>query len=250
MSIIRRGIMTGRRTALLIIFFTSIYLPPLAGLFIQSGGVSHVENRLLAQIPVMESNLASVNTFPDRFEKYFSDNFVGRLALINGYNHLHSIIGVSPTKNVIIGKNGWLHFGGEGGIEIKSYRKTKPFSGAQMAQWRWSMRLIKGWLEKRGIKLVFLIAPNKSSIYPEQMPDNINVAGKTGCFDQVSEAAHDVGIEFVDPRNDLVERKKRDEVYFRTDTHWNDMGAYVSYNPGFRSWIQIAVIISAVLAMA
>lgn len=214
--------------ALLILFFAFIYMPLLAGLFSERSGVSQVENRFLAQIPRMELNRDSINTFPDRFEKYFSDNFGGRLAFIAGYSHLCYSIGVSPTKNVIIGKNGWLHFGDEN--EIKSYRKTKPFNAAQIAKWRWKMRLIKGYLEKRGVKLVFLIAPNKSSIYPEQMPDNINVVGKTGCFDQLLKVASELGIEFVDPRNDLIERKKSDEVYFRTDTHWNDLGAFVSYD--------------------
>jgi hypothetical protein len=213
--------------ALLILFFASIYMPPLAGLLSESVGVSQVEKRFLAQIPRMEFNRDSINTFPDRFEKYFSDNFAGRLAFIAGYSHLCYSIGLSPTKNVIIGKNGWLHFGDE--KEIKSYRKTNPFNAAQIAQWRWKMRLIKGYLEKRGVKLVFLIAPNKSSIYPEQMPDNINVVGKIGCFDQLSKVASELGIEFIDPRNDLAERKKRDEVYFRTDTHWNDLGAFVCY---------------------
>ena len=214
--------------ALLILFFASIYMPLLAGLFGEGGGVSRVENRFLAQMPRMEWNRDSINTFPTRFEKYFSDNFGGRLAFIAGYSHLCYSLGVSPTKNVIIGKNGWLYFGDEN--EIKTYRKTNPFNAAQIAKWRWKMRLIKGYLEKRGVKLVFLIAPNKSSIYPEQMPDNINAAGKTGAFDQLSNVADELGIEFADPRNALIERKKRDDVYFRTDTHWNDLGAFVAYD--------------------
>ncbi|MBF0633659.1 MAG: hypothetical protein HQK85_03275, partial [Nitrospinae bacterium] len=228
MSIIREAIMLRRRIAILILFCASIYMPLVAGLFGESGGVSQVENRFLAQMPRMELNRDSINTFPTRFEKYFSDNFGGRLAFIAGYSHLCYSLGVSPTKNVIIGKNGWLYFGDEN--EIKSYRKTNPFNAAQIAKWRWKMRLIKGYLETRGVKLVFLIAPNKSSIYPEQMPGNINVAGKTGGFDQLSNVAGELGIEFVDPRNALVERKKRDDVYFRTDTHWNDLGAFVSYD--------------------
>jgi hypothetical protein len=39
----------------------------------------------------------------------------------------------------------------------------------------------------------------------------------------------DSGIDIVDLRSSLLRAKQTEQVYYRTDTHWNNAGAYVAY---------------------
>jgi len=37
-------------------------------------------------------------------------------------------------------------------------------------------------------------------------------------------------IQLIDVRRELIEAKKNQQVYYKTDTHWNQRGAFVGYS--------------------
>jgi alginate O-acetyltransferase complex protein AlgJ len=85
------------------------------------------------------------------------------------------------------------------------------------------------WLRQRDIAYVFTIAPDKHVIYPEHMPSSIRVVQATSRTDQVYAALEHSGVSVVDLRPALLEARDRERLYYLTDTHWNDRGAFIAY---------------------
>src|SRR5205814_3281954 len=72
------------------------------------------------------------------------------------------------------------------------------------------------------------IAPDKHTMYPEEMPSTLVRINEMTRTDQLFTALQDVGFA-VDVRPALFEAKARERIYQRTDTHWNGRGALVAY---------------------
>lgn len=73
------------------------------------------------------------------------------------------------------------------------------------------MARIQTALQKQGIKIVFIVAPDKESLYPELFGTS-----KITLMNELMKAKK---IEFLDIYSEMM--KNRDAYYFDTDTHWN-----------------------------
>ena len=80
-----------------------------------------------------------------------------------------------------------------------------------------------------GIDFYILSIPNKSSVYPEFMPDTIervDTTSKTDLLMQYLEKNTDLNV--VDAKPSLVKAKKKKQIYYKSDTHFNQIGAFVT----------------------
>jgi hypothetical protein len=88
----------------------------------------------------------------------------------------------------------------------------------------------QAWLAQRGIPYLSIIPPDKQSIYPQWMPDEVPRGKGPSRLDQLIAhlTAHStVGV--VDMRHQLIEAAAAGRVYNKSDSHWNDRGAYIGY---------------------
>lgn len=163
------------------------------------------------------------------FEEFFNDNFGFRDNLIR----LHGLISwhifrQANTGRVIIGKNGWLFLGG--GATVSYIRHQQQFTESELENWKNILVAKRDWLRKRGIKYLFLVAPNKHSIFPENLPNHVTYMNSESCFDQlVQYLKANSDLVIVDLREDLLASKGVYRNYHKTDHHWNDNGAFVAY---------------------
>jgi alginate O-acetyltransferase complex protein AlgJ len=134
---------------------------------------------------------------------------------------------VSPSTTVLKGRDGWLFYADDGGLD--DYTNATPLSELEVAVWREAIVRARDWLRQRGVAYVFVIAPDKHVIYPEQMPASLRRMRPASRMDQVYGALEDTGVVAVDVRPALLEARSRERVYFLTDTHWNDQGALPAY---------------------
>jgi alginate O-acetyltransferase complex protein AlgJ len=74
---------------------------------------------------------------------------------------------------------------------------------------------------------LFVIAPDKRTIYPENLPRYQPRPGRTRR--EQLDAAMAGQDDFLDPTQTLRDRKARSQVYYRWDTHWDRHGAYEGY---------------------
>ena len=214
--------------ALIAIFIASIALP-LCGLILGlDSSFTFVENRTLAPRPAIALNRTELAEFPARFEDYFNDHFGFRPRLIHWLNIIKvSGLGVSPSAKVILGKDGWLYHGES---YLDYYRAIAPFTQARLEKWRVLLEARQDWLAARGIPYLIVFVPIKSTIYPEHMPDVYNRLPNPSRLDQLTAhlQAHS-RLNILDLREPLRAAKSQGPLYYRTDTHWNNRGAYIGY---------------------
>jgi hypothetical protein len=128
----------------------------------------------------------------------------------------------------VTGKNGWFFFTGED--SIADYQNVEPFKPGRLAKIQKNLDYLNKKLNSQGITLLVVIPPNKSTVYPQYMPEQIPVIGEKSRLDQFLEYMRKNNDTFVvDLRPTLLDASKTQDVYYKTDTHWNDVGAYYGY---------------------
>jgi hypothetical protein len=226
----------GHATVRIVAFMAGIWLP-LAATFWASGGgrMDSTEKRKLADLPKFKLTRERLNTYPSDFNRYFDDNFGIREKLVGLHSYLKGIVlGLSPVRNGIIGKEGWLYLG-DGNI-VADYRNAHPFAETELRQWRDVLVAKREWLAQRGIRYLFVVAPDKHTIYPEYMPNRYNKVSSRSCLDQlIAYMKANSDFEIVDLRPALKAEKATVRVFHKTDTHWNDRGAFVAYRQIMRA---------------
>jgi len=131
---------------------------------------------------------------------------------------------------VLLGQNGWLYYAGEKEGELNEYRSVKPFTDAELERMRKKLEAHQAWLASRGIQFLFLIAPDKAEIYAEYLPQWLRRVGQQNRLDQLLGylRAHST-VDILDVRPALLAAKKFQPVFYKTDTHWNEVGAFLAY---------------------
>jgi len=189
------------------------------------------EKRKLAEKPIFDSRHPFL--YIQKYEDYYNDHFSFRTRLVYLNSLLtYKIFHASANDKVIIGKQGWLFLGNfnEYFDEIDYYRNLKPFTEEELRYWQILLEERSDWLKRRGIHYLFTLAPNKSTIYPELMPDSIRKIHFQSRQDQLIEHLKKFStLNILDLRPALLAAKKEKRIYNKTDTHWNDLGGYVAY---------------------
>jgi hypothetical protein len=129
---------------------------------------------------------------------------------------------------VLIGKEDWLYYTGE--KNISDFECTSPFTRRELDS---LVERLQGWqgrLSAMGIDFYLVIAPNKEAILPQYLPDGIRTGWSTCRIDQVMKTLALTNIQVLDLREPLLAASAGSQVYHRTDTHWNDTGAWIAVN--------------------
>jgi hypothetical protein len=215
----------------LIIFFLAALALPVVGLALGfDPGRAHKENRVLAPFPPVSLKRHVLGSFPEKFRAYFEDHFGFRNMLIEWQAKVKvKWLGVSSSKRVILGKDGWL-FQPPYDNSLEWYRGPRPLTVAELAQWQRVLKARRDWLAERGIRYIFVIAPEKHTIYPEYVPEAFRRMQEVSRLEQlVRYMKEHSDVEILDLRQPLMEAKGRERLYHRTDSHWNEYGAFIGY---------------------
>jgi alginate O-acetyltransferase complex protein AlgJ len=185
--------------------------------------MNNEQRRPFVAPPVTTGALATGGWERD-FERQLADEFPLRKYLIEGYDFAkYTWLRDSTTPLVILGRDGWAFLGGD----ERDYLGGAP-SDAVVAHIADVYAARSRWCARRGIAYVFLLAPNKSTIYPQYLPRGITPAAPSGA-DRLVRRLRALGVRVADPRAELHAAAVRGDVYTHNDTHWNDAGAYLAY---------------------
>jgi len=217
---------------LVMLFCAAIFLPLFSGLLLEDSQRSPGEKRVLATLPEIPGDLSAMAIFPEAFTRYYSDHFGFRGQFVHWYKKWKYFLGDSPSEDVIRGQDGWLFLGSvkEGYTKyndpVDDFRGVNKYSAEQLEEIAAYFRALSAWLEARGIRYVLLIGPNKHTIYPEKLPSFVRRLDVESATDQlVRTLRKETDILIVDPRNALMGAKNRQQLYYKTDTHWNAYAA-------------------------
>ncbi len=83
-------------------------------------------------------------------------------------------------------------------------------------------------------EIIYMIVPSPASTYPETMPETYVPKDGPSRLEQVTKAIGDAGIKVIDLREAFAEHKNDEyKLYWKTDSHWTDYGAYIAYTELF-----------------
>jgi hypothetical protein len=186
------------------------------------------ENRRLTPKPDPPPRVMEAGNYIHQLESWWSDAMHYRQFLVRLSTRLHMALGINPQSEVIVGKNGWLFWSGEHSEE--AFRNNRPLTPGEVGAWRSYLLYRQHQAKKHHAKYVFIVIPNKESVYPEFMPDNYTSLSNQTWLDQIINAVRNDNIDIVDLREPLMEAKKHTLIYVPEDTHWNLVGAnYAQY---------------------
>jgi hypothetical protein len=212
--------------ALIILFAIFLLIPSLEMIFHFDTTTSRGENRLLAPLPVPPQSLRGLANYLSGWEAYYNDHFGCRRALILWHGKLLLHLFEDDSHEVLVGRDGWLYF--SSGRMIDHYRGDSQFSEAELQGWQKLLEQRRNWLARRHIKFIFVLAPNKESIYPEHLPDWLKNPGRSTKADQFfAYMRTHSSVSLLDLRPTLLAAKGSGPLYMQTDTHWNELGAFL-----------------------
>jgi alginate O-acetyltransferase complex protein AlgJ len=219
--------------ALTLLYAGMLALPPL-GWLLDVQGAKLSENRNLAPPPdFRHTRLADL---PARIESYYDDHVGFRAAIIRGSGIFFYRWLKEPSDQVLIGKPPapgqppFYFYASEGILDDRlGFGSLTP---AQLEAWKKSLERRAAWLHRRGIEYLFVVPPEKSTVYPGLLPDYLrSSATSVTRLDQfaryMTEARSPVA--FLDLRPAMRQAKADGTLFFPYDTHWNGLGAYYGY---------------------
>jgi hypothetical protein len=212
----------------LVATFLVVLVAPGAGMLL---GVDlqgpRAENRTLAPRPPLAWDWSTLRAWPEAATKYFEDHFAFRSRLVRWQAELRLAVHGTPSPDVFVGRDGWFFYAEDGAAQ--DYASQTPFAPDELELWRQTLQHTYDWLRRRGIAYVFVIAPDKHAVYPEFMPPAIARVRESRSEQLVAYLRAHTDVPVADLRPALLAAKGGDRLYHRTDTHWNDRGAFVGY---------------------
>ena len=180
-------------------------------------------------------NFETIKTYNTTTNEFWNHNFPfsKKFYTLNAwlqYEYLQSSVKPDIT---ITGKNGWLFYTGED--VLNNYHTSGLLSKEALAQLDKNLTDQKEFLDKLGIKFYVIFAPNKHSIYSEFLPEWVQERMDTLRIAQIIHHIKDKGIPIINLRDPILNKKRNDQLLYRkTDTHWNEVGAWIAYQEIFK----------------
>lgn len=191
-----------------------------------AGSSWSTQTTALAERPALKTEEGKVNlSYLSDAGAWFEDHFAFRSALVTGNSLLQQkIFRTSSTDQVITGKNGWLYFNGT----LPDYQRTNTLSARALYNAAHNLKLIRDYYDLLGIRFIVTIAPNKNSLYPENLPYYILPGEGESNAEAFAKALEAEGICYADLFSALDGADTC--LYYAQDTHWNEKGAAIAFD--------------------
>ena len=208
-----------------------IILLPLLTFNFEQGKISDTENRRLASFPKLTDSEGTFNSnYLSDFSAWFEDNLGMRDSFIRLSNSIdYYLLNKSPNPGIAKGNNGWLYLNEDNNLELA----TGSYPNFSVDDIRRTCELQTEVMEKlqaQGIEYALILPPSKPSVYPENIRGGEYTVGTSPADLLADYILENSCVNVIRLKEALLEEKnKGQQVYFKTDTHWNDYGAYTAY---------------------
>lgn len=194
------------------------------------------ENRTLSAFPVL-TGIGELSSYTAALENYLNDhlpyknqlvavNANARTALRLDQTMVHYLVG----GQVIIGKENWLFYNGtEPESTLDDYLCNNLYTEQELREIAEGYTALNEKYRSEGIEFVLFIPPNKEQVYPEFMPDSLVPLGQVSRTDQLTEyLSEHTDVPVIYAKEELTREKEEGyQVFYKYDTHWNKLGAFV-----------------------
>lgn len=213
-------------TVFLLLAFVFACTPSVGMLWARTDTTS--ENRELASPPQLTTQDGDFNVgvLADA-GTYFEDHFAYRNELVSAQSSIRAIFATSPTDQVVVGRDGWLYYGGT----LPDYLGQSELSDRALRNIAHNLSLVQHYAKAHGARFVFTIAPNKNTLYPEHMPYYYLKSEQAGNASRLRPYLEDAHVAYADLFalfEGQVGTSGEECLYLKRDTHWNNLGALIA----------------------
>jgi len=139
------------------------------------------------------------------------------------------------------GKEGWLFLGNSYNRSVAKLKLSILPSDLEVRRTADNFEKIAEAAAKENIKLVLIVGPDKPSVYSEYLPDEIGPSPVKYSSFFLERLRGVPNLVVYDPTDDLLSAKRAEGLlYWKTDTHWNEKGAFLAYS-GFSNLLGLPV---------
>ena len=205
-------------TILFVAVFFIICAVPIIGFFIFGPAEAGANERLAAKPSLTERDGSLNADYLSELSEYFNGRFFLRQEMITANNAVTAAVGSSAEEDVILGKNGWLYYADT----LGDYTGTERLNERDIRAAAKNLSLMQQYCEAEGVKFLFTLAPNKNSLYSENMPDygHKETWRDAQCL---YSACDEPEVSYLDLFK--VFEAEEEVLYFAHDSHWNSRGA-------------------------
>lgn len=214
----------------IIIFIGMISLPWIFAHRDKEGRLSSMENRRLAQYPMLWTEEGINPDYIGQYENWLEDNLRGRTVMVEVDAALqYYLFGRIVKSDTMRGRENWLFV--KDNEMIQEYQHLNLMPEEALVEYAENMQDIADYLKERDIAFYYFQCYSKEEIYPDMYVDGIRRIGTTCKADQIVDVLH----EKTDIKQILVKESLincADElVYFQfvDPLHWNEKGSYLGY---------------------
>lgn len=171
---------------------------------------SEGENRYLEKFPEFTFSSLKEGKYTEKLQSYLSDHFPMRNLFMGLKAETEIALGKREIGGVYIAKDGYL-------IEDYAAPKNTDKIVGQFEKFAESLE---------GAEVSLMLVPTAITIYGEKLPALAPVRSQLQTRDEIYGR---LDFSTIDCYDDLMEAKKDNELYYRTDHHWTGYGAYAAY---------------------
>ncbi|MDR0601291.1 MAG: hypothetical protein LBG42_02820, partial [Treponema sp.] len=131
-----------------------------------------VDTKTFAAKPQLTKGNTINLDIPKEVDEYMNYRFGFRQYFVV-VNHIvnNVILHKKKVNKVLVGKEGWLYYiDRDDGDLLADFQKKNLFDESSIAKIIEQIEKRAQWCNDNGIQFIFLIAPNKHSVYPEYYP--------------------------------------------------------------------------------
>jgi alginate O-acetyltransferase complex protein AlgJ len=150
-------------------------------------------------------------------EKQLDQKLPARDGLIAFANGLRYALLGGAAEQVRVGRGNWLFLTEE--LRYDAQGEEHLAARADLLQG------VNQALQQRGVTLIVALVPDKARVYAEQLRSGTYPGYNAGRYAQALAALAQRGVPTVDLLKAFETERAQHEVYYRTDTHWNQVGA-------------------------
>ena len=192
------------KKTLSIAFIAILLCSLLATLILPDKTFSPEENRVLQQKPVLNLSSIASGKWMDDVETYLADQFPGRTFFVRTKASIDYLMGKRLIGGTYVGKDG------------QYFETTAKVDETQLEK---NIKYLTAFAAKKDF--AFLPVYSAYTIYPELLPAYAQVADETALLEKL-------GLAYIDILPQLM-AAKGENIYFKTDHHWTQDGAYIAY---------------------
>lgn len=200
----------------LTIFFLFLFVPMS---YINQDVRSNQENRTLAKWKPLINKDKTINyNFGKDFDNWFSDRFNLRMLLVNSYSSIKVLLTNRNDKG-IVDKNGMIYRN----LEFNHLTNEEIEIAFD------AIEKFDDFCKQNNIKLYTLIVPQKADIHQTTLNYSNNEKSSFDKFNKRLSQATSKGKTILFPLEIMKNEAKNNYMFFKTDHHWTDDGAFIGY---------------------